>query len=63
MSIVYVLSIGDCGDCDDCGGYHIIDIFKNKSDAEEKKKKLELSDKNTYGFEVSSYSLEEYELK
>ena len=31
--------------------------------SEEKKKKLELSDKNTYGFEVSSYSLEEYELK
>ena len=27
------------------------------------KKKLELSDKNTYGFEVSSYSLEEYEIK
>ena len=59
MGIVYVLGIYDC---DYCKGYHIIDVFNNKRDAEERKKKLELIDKNIYGFEVNSYFIREYDV-
>ena len=59
MTVVYVLSNRNC---DDCKGYHIVDIFENKNDAEERKKNLELVDKEIYGFEVSSYFLKGYEV-